>query len=170
MHWRYKDIRPQLLRAGELTPIEKAERRVLVLENPGERPGRGVGGQVGRGRVGVHQGSALDLPFSDDTFDVVWMQNVGMNIADKRKLYGEIYRVLKTSGQVILTTPAAWSDGLLKIMARTNLVSAEEIHEHAFAYTLPLLGWYCGRAGFEMTKLKFGYFEFMLNMWAVAKK
>jgi gentisate 1,2-dioxygenase len=34
-HWRYTDIRPLLLRAGELTPIEKAERRVLVLANPG---------------------------------------------------------------------------------------------------------------------------------------
>src|SRR4030095_15290520 len=33
--WRYADIRPQLLRAGELTPIERAERRVLVLCNPG---------------------------------------------------------------------------------------------------------------------------------------
>ncbi len=33
--WRYADVRPRLLRAGELTPIEKAERRVLVLANPG---------------------------------------------------------------------------------------------------------------------------------------
>lgn len=33
--WKYKDIRPLLMRAGELTPIEKAERRVLVLSNPG---------------------------------------------------------------------------------------------------------------------------------------
>jgi gentisate 1,2-dioxygenase len=33
--WRYADIRPGLLRAGDLTPIEKAERRVLVLANPG---------------------------------------------------------------------------------------------------------------------------------------
>jgi gentisate 1,2-dioxygenase len=33
--WRYRDIRPQLLEAGRLTPIEKAERRVLVLSNPG---------------------------------------------------------------------------------------------------------------------------------------
>ncbi|HEU0202635.1 MAG TPA: cupin domain-containing protein [Burkholderiaceae bacterium] len=33
--WRYADARPQLMRAGELTPIEKAERRVLVLCNPG---------------------------------------------------------------------------------------------------------------------------------------
>ena len=33
--WRYAEIRPDLIRAGELTPIEKAERRVLVLCNPG---------------------------------------------------------------------------------------------------------------------------------------
>ena len=34
-HWRWSAIRPLLLRAGTLTPIEKAERRVLVLANPG---------------------------------------------------------------------------------------------------------------------------------------
>ena len=34
-HWSYQHIKPLLLRAGELTPIEKAERRVLVLANPG---------------------------------------------------------------------------------------------------------------------------------------
>ncbi len=33
--WRYQDIRPLLMQAGELTPIEKAERRVLMLCNPG---------------------------------------------------------------------------------------------------------------------------------------
>ncbi len=33
--WPYAAIRPLLLKAGELTPIEKAERRVLVLANPG---------------------------------------------------------------------------------------------------------------------------------------
>ncbi len=33
--WNYKDIRPLLMKAGEVTPIEKAERRVLVLANPG---------------------------------------------------------------------------------------------------------------------------------------
>lgn len=33
--WNYRDIKPLLLKAGELTPIEKAERRVLVLANPG---------------------------------------------------------------------------------------------------------------------------------------
>ncbi|MDP1533696.1 MAG: cupin domain-containing protein, partial [Rubrivivax sp.] len=33
--WAYQALRPLLLQAGELTPIEKAERRVLVLANPG---------------------------------------------------------------------------------------------------------------------------------------
>ncbi|MBS7781544.1 cupin domain-containing protein [Acidovorax sp. CCYZU-2555] len=33
--WTYDSIRPLLIQAGELTPIEKAERRVLVLANPG---------------------------------------------------------------------------------------------------------------------------------------
>jgi gentisate 1,2-dioxygenase len=34
-HWSYQRIKPLLLQAGSLTPIEKAERRVLVLANPG---------------------------------------------------------------------------------------------------------------------------------------
>jgi gentisate 1,2-dioxygenase len=34
-HWSYETLRPLLMRAGELAPIEKAERRVLVLANPG---------------------------------------------------------------------------------------------------------------------------------------
>ncbi len=34
-YWSYNALRPLLLKAGELTPIEKAERRVLVLANPG---------------------------------------------------------------------------------------------------------------------------------------
>ena len=33
--WTYAAIRPLLIKAGELTPIEKAERRVLILSNPG---------------------------------------------------------------------------------------------------------------------------------------
>ncbi len=33
--WPFAAVRPLLLQAGELTPMEKAERRVLVLANPG---------------------------------------------------------------------------------------------------------------------------------------
>jgi gentisate 1,2-dioxygenase len=34
-HWAFKTLKPLLLKAGELTPIEKSERRVLVMANPG---------------------------------------------------------------------------------------------------------------------------------------
>lgn len=44
-------------------------------------------------------GSALELPFPDASFDVVWTQHVQMNIADKRRLYGEIRRVLCDGGR-----------------------------------------------------------------------
>jgi gentisate 1,2-dioxygenase len=37
--WNYSTIRPLLMRAGELTPVEKAERRVLFLIDPGRGAG-----------------------------------------------------------------------------------------------------------------------------------
>ena len=39
------------------------------------------------GRVAYRQGNALDLPFEDMSFDVVWSQNASMNIADRDRLY-----------------------------------------------------------------------------------
>ena len=35
--WRYQDVRPQVLRAGQLVTPEQANRRVVVLVNPGLR-------------------------------------------------------------------------------------------------------------------------------------
>ncbi|MDQ0503626.1 cupin domain-containing protein [Xanthobacter agilis] len=37
--WRFSELRPLLLEAGALTPVEKAERRVLVLTDPGRGAG-----------------------------------------------------------------------------------------------------------------------------------
>ena len=63
-------------------------------------------------RINVHKGSALDMPFADDSFDVVWMQNVGMNIADKRGLYAEICRVLKPGGRFAFQEMAAGTEAV----------------------------------------------------------
>ncbi len=43
--------------------------------------------------------SALDMPFEDASFDVVWTQHAVMNIADKPRLYQEIHRVLRPGGR-----------------------------------------------------------------------
>jgi SAM-dependent methyltransferase len=51
------------------------------------------------GKVEYRQGDALAMPFADRSFDVVWSQNVAMNIADRDRLYREIRRVLRPDGR-----------------------------------------------------------------------
>ena len=51
-------------------------------------------------RTSFEQGSALDIPFPDSEFDVVWTEHAQMNIADKAGFYGEMARVLKPGGQL----------------------------------------------------------------------
>ncbi len=55
-HWPYQKIRPLLLRAGELTPIERAERRVLVLS------GAGYGEAAVQATPSIYLGMQLLLP------------------------------------------------------------------------------------------------------------
>jgi ubiquinone/menaquinone biosynthesis C-methylase UbiE len=49
-------------------------------------------------RVTLQLGNALSLPYADQAFDVVWCQNVTMNIADKARFLSEVCRVLKPAG------------------------------------------------------------------------
>jgi len=51
--------------------------------------------------VEFRQGSALELPFDDGAFDVVWTEHVQMNIADKHAFYAEIARVLAPRGRLL---------------------------------------------------------------------
>jgi SAM-dependent methyltransferase len=44
------------------------------------------------------QGSALDLPFAAESFDLATLLHVGMNIADKPRLFAEVARVLVPGG------------------------------------------------------------------------
>lgn len=60
-----------------------------------------------RDRVAHHVGNALELPFDDGAFDVVWMQNSGMNVSDKRRLYAGVHRVLRPGGRFALQEPMA---------------------------------------------------------------
>lgn len=112
------------------------------------------------------------LPFEDQYFSAITMLAVVEHLSPTClvSLFKDVHRTLKPNGKLIVTTPAAWADGLLRIFAQIQLVSKEEIDEHVFVYTLPLLGWYFGRAGFELGKVEFGYFEFHLNLWAAATR
>jgi ubiquinone/menaquinone biosynthesis C-methylase UbiE len=54
------------------------------------------------GIIEVRQADVLDLPFENESFDVVLSQHVQMNIADKLGLYREARRVLASGGRLAL--------------------------------------------------------------------
>jgi SAM-dependent methyltransferase len=59
-----------------------------------------LAGRVGLGaQVEYHSGNALAMPFDDGAFDAAYTQHVAMNIADKGRLYAEVWRVLKPRGR-----------------------------------------------------------------------
>ncbi len=62
-------------------------------------------------KVVYRQGNALDLPFAEASFDLVWSQNAAMNIADRDRLYREMRRVLKDGGRLALQDVAAGPGG-----------------------------------------------------------
>ena len=112
------------------------------------------------------------LPFQDDYFTIITMLAVieHINPDSLIELAKECYRTLAEGGRLIITTPAPWSNQLLKLMARIGLVSKEEIDEHVYQYSHALIAWYFGKANFDMEKIKFGYFEVFLNLYAFAIK
>ena len=58
------------------------------------------------------------LPFDDATFDIVFSKDSIIHISDKRALFGEVYRVLKPGGVLLLSVP-------LLLDRRENLLRAE---------------------------------------------
>jgi len=54
------------------------------------------------GRTDFRVGDALNLPANGGAYDLVWMQHVAMNIADRDRLYREVHRVLQPGGRLAL--------------------------------------------------------------------
>lgn len=62
-------------------------------------------------RVEVVHGDALELPFPDASFDVVWTQHAAMNIEDRERLYAGMRRVLRPGGTLALNDVVAGPAG-----------------------------------------------------------
>jgi ubiquinone/menaquinone biosynthesis C-methylase UbiE len=112
------------------------------------------------------------LPYQSNNFNVVTMLAVFEHLENKNlvPILSEIERVLCNNGLLIITTPAPWSDKLLHFMARTGLISKEEIHEHKHNLSKKVIEDLINKAGFKKEKIRSGYFEFGFNMWFVVSK
>jgi ubiquinone/menaquinone biosynthesis C-methylase UbiE len=92
-------------------------------------------------RVSYQQASALSLPFAEGFFDGAYMLHVGMNIADKRKLFAEVRRVLKTGAVFGIYDVMRESDGAFcypvpwSETPETNFIEPAEIYKQLLAYT-----------------------------------
>jgi len=61
--------------------------------------------------ITVSQGSVTDLRFEDGCFDLVWSQNVTMNVEDKTSMFSEVFRVLKPGGRFTFSHAANGPNG-----------------------------------------------------------
>jgi len=53
-------------------------------------------------QITFQQGNALEIPFPDASFDVVWHEQFAMHIADKAQLYRQVHRVLRPGGRLAM--------------------------------------------------------------------
>ncbi len=74
----------------------------------------------------------LDLPFDDNSFDVVFCNHVLEHIEDDKKAMQELYRVLKPKGMGIFQIPQDLS--LVKTYEDFNITSPEERSKHFGQY------------------------------------
>jgi SAM-dependent methyltransferase len=57
----------------------------------------------------LRQGSVLSLPFADHTFDMVFSHGVLHHVPNIKEAQGEIHRVLRLGGELIIMVYARWS-------------------------------------------------------------
>jgi SAM-dependent methyltransferase len=99
-------------------------------------------------RVDYKCANALHTPFPNGTFDVVWTEHAAMNIADKRSLYREAYRVLRRGGKFALYDVVKGPDGPIdypvpwaKDASISFVVTPEELRAHVEEAGFRVLAW-----------------------------
>ncbi len=128
----------------------------------------------GRGLHLIAHDVALNrhLPFGDEFFDVVTMLAVFEHL-DRRVLLDlvrEIRRVLVPRGSFVMTTPAGWTAGILKLMSRLTLVSRDEVDEHEAQHSRQQIVELLAQGGFDSKHIETGTFELGMNLWARARR
>jgi ubiquinone/menaquinone biosynthesis C-methylase UbiE len=96
-------------------------------------------------QISFERGSALSMPFAAASFDVATLLHVGMNIADKDRLFSEVRRVVKPGGIFGIYDQMREADGELAFPVPWASVPQTSFVETAATYKRLL-----AEAGFEI--------------------
>jgi ubiquinone/menaquinone biosynthesis C-methylase UbiE len=112
-----------------------------------------------RGERLVVQASAAQLPFEDQTFDVVTSFDVIYALDDptERAALTEMYRVLRPKGQILVNVAA------LRMLTGNHSVLSQEVRR----YQRKDLGEKLTRAGFEVRRMTYTHFTLLPIVMAV---
>ena len=91
---------------ADVTGIDLTQSYVDIAASLSERTGMA-------GKTRFVQGSALDMPFADASFDAAVVLHVGMNLPDKPGLMSEAARVLRPGGVFAVYDVMRLKDGVL---------------------------------------------------------
>jgi SAM-dependent methyltransferase len=92
--------------------IERVQARLTLRDLPFEQ---------------LRQGSVLNLPFADNSFDVVFSHGVLHHVPDIQQAQSEIHRVLRPGGELVIMMYARWSLNYLvsiALLRRAALLAA----------------------------------------------
>ena len=114
-------------------------------------------------RVNFEVANALDMPFADNTFDLVWSLESGEHMPDKAKFLSECYRVLKPGGKMIFAT---WchreTDSVAGDLTPSEVAHLKEIYR---VYCLPYV---ISLSEYRQIATECGFQDLKSDDWSIA--
>lgn len=115
------------------------------------------------GNVSFQVADALNLPFADNSFDLVWSLESGEHMADKTRFLEECYRVLKPGGVFIFAT---WCHRPTHSLAG-NLTADEKRHLEEI-YRVYYLPYVISLREYEAIASNCGFKNIIADDWSTA--
>jgi tocopherol O-methyltransferase len=114
-------------------------------------------------RVNFEVANALEMPFADHSFDLVWSLESGEHMPDKEKFLQECYRVLQPGGKLIFAT---WCHRETSSLA--GELTPDEIKHLEKIYQVYCLPYVISLSAYRALAIDCGFKNLKCNDWSTA--